>query len=631
MRPNRSLVLLHDLDDLACVEAGSPEVLSGDVLAFDTDIHLILQDRGIPHLTPWDIVQRDELPRLKDYEGAVWRHWTEHAVLEFGGLDLLKMAEYRHVSALARLVWPAYALRRALDHLRPAKVVTFDEPPAHGLDQPPEYRKMPLLFGVFRGLAEQIGIPAQVLSRGVVPGTTGFEDQVARRNRRVYPPVDAEGALNGRPFVLFQANRTDLLRQLPLIRELRAQTQCEAVQLYKEADDELVSEVAREGHIVWHESQVARADPIPDIARISRAARRAFDVAGRTAPDELRVLFDNPHVASHFDFLFGEYAGKMAEHVRAWKQFFVRCRPEAFVGNYHAPIYDVAAALGIACLGLSHGLMMIGQPRWFSSLPARSFIGAFSELHRDKLIDAGVARDRIRITGDPQSESTLAEIRRHGSGARPAPGLRERYGIAAERRIVLLCTGSFGMPSKTTHLPLMDWADGVRCMWDLAPVIRRHGDWAFFVKCHPRFDYPALYAAVNRTLPADRRLIVLPDEPLSAIVSDADAVCVWCTITSALVEASLAARPVMQFARNLIWYDAAEWGCEAWPHFYDIDGLETELTSLFSDPGHYENRVRQSRQALRRFLGETTDTSISRCLRTLGELMSSGATATMDA
>jgi hypothetical protein len=623
MNPNRSLVVLHDADDLACVEVGLPDALSGDVLAFDTDIHLILQDRGIAHLTPWDIVRRDELPQLKAFEGAVWSHWTQHGVLEFEGFNLLAMAEYRHISAFARLVWPAYALRRALEHLKPSVVVTFDEPPSHGLDQPVEYRKIPLLFGIFRGLAEAAGVPVRLLSRSVRPNSVGFEDQVAKRNRRTYPPVDAAKILGGQVFVLLQANRTDLLRQVPLIHELRERMGCQVVQLFKEADDELVADVARQGHFVWHESQVARADPAPDIAPIAHSARAAFDAAGRGAPAELHVLFNNPHVASHFDFLYGEYASKMAEHVRAWTLFFSQCRPRAFVANYHAPIYDVAAGLGIPCLGLSHALMMVGQPRWFSSLPLRSFIGAFSEMHRDRLVEAGVSPDRIRITGDPQSDRILTEIRERRTNPSAAPSLRTRYRIAPDRHIVLLCTGSFGMPSKTTMHPLMDWADGVRCFRDLAPVVRRHGEWAFFVKRHPRFDYPALYASVNQALPPDRQIIVLPDEPLSSLVVDADAVCVWCTVTSALVEASLADKPVMQFARALVWYDPDEWGCREWPFFWDIDALEAEWVALFTNPAHYEARVCQARQAVSHYLVGDGGSTVPRCVDTLLDITSS--------
>lgn len=620
MPSGRSLLILHDADDLACAEAACTEALSGDVLAFDTDIHLILSDRGIDHLTPWDIVGRDELSALQSYESDIWRHWAAHARIEFDGLNLLDIAKYRHISALARLAWAGYALRRALDHLRPGIVYTFDEPPAHGLDQPVDYRKMPLLFGVFRRLAEVAGIPVYLLSRDAVPGVAGFEDQIAKLGERVYPRVDPVAAIGDRPFVLFQANRTDLLRQLPLIRAIRSRTDCQAVQLYKDAEDDVVRRVAEDGHPIWHESQVARADPPPEIDDLAGRALEAFMAAGRSLTGGLGVVFDNPYVAPHFQFLFGEYARKMAQHVRAWKGFFARCRPAAFVANSHAPIYDVAAAVGIPCLGISHALMMIGQPRWFDSLPEPSLIGAFSELHRDKLIEAGVSPGRIRITGDPHSDRIVDQTRDNGTDS--SRSLRRRYGIAADRRIMLICTGSFGMPSKLTHLPFIDWAEGVRSMRDLGELARRRGEWAFLIKCHPRFDYPSLYADVNRTLPADRRFIVLPNEPLVPLAEAADAVCVWSTVTSALIETSLLSKPVMQFARNLVWYDAKAWGAETWPHFHDIAEFEAELDRLLSDPRHWAMRVDQTRDALHRFLGDTAHTTVDRCMCVLEEFIS---------
>lgn len=617
----RSLVLLHDADDLACVDALCPEALRGDVLAYDPDIHLVLQNRGVEHVTPWDLVNREEFPALKALESAIWSHWTQHARLEFEGVNLLDIARYRHISALARLTWAAYVLRRALECIRPDQIITFEESGAHGLDQPVTYRKMPLLSGVFRWLAERAGMNVRLLRRDAVPGVAPFEDQIAKLGRRKYPFADPEAAIDGQPFVLFQANRTDLLRQLPLIQAIRRKTHCQAVQLYKEADDDLVRQVAEHGHFVWHEFQVARPDGTPDISGMSQRAREAFEAAGRGACDELRVVFDNPYVASHFEFLFGQYAHKMAEHVVAWRRFFERCRPAACVANSHAPIYDVAASLGIPCLGLSHALMMIGQPEWFASLPERSFIGAFSELHRDKLVQAGVSPHRIRITGDPYSDGLLDEIRRSRDKGIRGLDLRARYGIDRKRRIVLICTGSLGMPSKLPHVPIIDWADGVRCANELGRIAQRRGEWAFLVKCHPRFDHPDLYARVNRTLTADRRLKILADEPLLDAAVESDAICIWCTLTSALIETSLLDRPVMQFARNLVWYDEQQWGTEAWPHFHDINAFEAELEKLFTDPQHYAGRVRQTRAAVHRYLGGTAGHAVDRCMDVLEEFL----------
>ncbi len=613
MPPTSSLLALLDVDDLACAEAVAPEALAGHVLALDTDIHLTLQEREIEHRTPWDIVARDERAAMEAMEAAVRAHWSRHGRIDFEGINLLAMAAFRHVSALARLTWAAYLLRRAVEELSPSAVVTFDEPSSHGLDQPADNTKMPLLFGVLRGIAERAGIPVRLISRDAISGP-GFEDQVAARNRTAYAPVDVEGALGGEPFVLFQANGEDLLRQLPLIARLRRDLRCQAVQLYKDASPEIVDRIREAGHHAWHESQVTQWRPVPEASPIARGAYEAFLDAGRKAPDDLRVLFDNPHVRSHFDFLFGEYAAKMAEHVRAWRSFFARSRPAAFVANYHAPIYDVAAAEGIPCLGLPHGLMMVGHTSWFQSLPARSAIGAISERHRQTLIDYGIEANRIVVTGDPWGDRLLEESLQRAKGTTPRVDLRAEYGLPQDRRIILLCTCKVGIPAKLSHLPYVDWADGVRCTQALADLARRRGDWAIFIKPHPRWDLHGLYRQINRALPPDRRLIVLPPQPLGPLVEAADVTCCWCAISSALVEASLVGRPVMMFAQNLIWYDPTVWATDGWFHANTLEEFQAELDRLFKDPQHYAARVRQTQDAARAFLGDTSNASVNRCL-----------------
>lgn len=612
--PRSTLLALLDSDDLACIEALCPDALTGHVLAFDADIHLELTERGLPHLTPWDIIAPDERPRMQAYEAAVWQHWARHGRINFEGINLLGMAAFRHVGALARLTWIAYALRRAIEHLGPETIVAFDEGPCHGLDQPADYAKMPLLFGVLRGLAEQAGLPVRLVSRQDAGADAGFEDQIAKRSEITHPPVDVEAELGDRPVAIFHANGDDLLRQLHLIRKVRSELGCQAVQLYKDAAEPTLARIRDEGHPVWHESQVTRWRAVEEIGSIARESFEAFQAASRSADDDLRVIFDNPHVRCHFEFLFGEYAAKMAQHVRAWRSFFARCKPAGFVANYHAPILDVAVAEDIPALCLPHGLMMYGHVTWFAGLPERATIGAFSERHRATLIGHDLDPQRIIVTGDPYGDQLLADARRRETDDDPARDLRERYDIAPNRRIVLVCTTKGGMPSKLTHLPYVDWADGVRCTRELADLARRRGEWQFVIKPHPRWDLYDLYARLNRDLPADRQLIVLDKQPLAPAVQASDAVCCWCVITSALIEASLHDRPVMMLSRNLIWYDRELWATEAWPHVSSLDEFEAALDRLFSDTAHYAQRVEQTTRAAREFLGGAQTSAADSCL-----------------
>lgn len=615
-----TLIVLHDVEDLVDAERSAPQSLHGDVIAFETNVHLALLDRGIEHRTPWDVIGRDELAALQQYERRVLDHWHTHAHLDFEGVDLVQMAGYRHLSALARLCWAAYAARRFIAELRPERVWAFEETPAHGLDQPIHHRGMPLLSGLVRGAAAMADIPVDLVPRK----GPGFEDWTAAHRNVRAQPIDVGNVLDGRPVAVFQANRTDLLRQLPLIGALRDRLGCQVVQLYKDADRDIVRQVVAAGHHVWHESQVVRPVDASYVEPAAARARRRVAAISREQSDELRLIFDNPHAASHFDFLFSDYARRMAGHVLQWRDFFARCRPAAFVCNYHAPIYDVAADLGIPCLGLSHALMMIGQPQWYASLPRRSLIGAFTDLHRQRLIEHGIAADRIRITGDPWSDEARNQIRK--ADATPAEALRTRLGVAPERKVILLCTGSFGMPAKNTTIPTMDWAEGVRSMLHLGKLARRRPDLAFVVKPHPRFDYPALYARVNRELPRDRRLIV-SDTPLPELGHCADVICMWNTASSVIVEASLLDRPVLLFSRCLVWCDLAAWAINAWPRVETIEQFEAEIDLLLGAPEHRAARIAESKLALRRFVDGNHGDSTARCLDVLDEMIASSAVA----
>jgi hypothetical protein len=618
--PKRSFTLLLDVDDLAGVRAHREDALGGDVLTFDPDLHVGLQSEGVRHLTPWDIVGREEIGGLREMEAAVWGFWRAHGRAAFEGIDLLRIAEYRHMVCFSRLTWAAYVIGRVLETLRPGEVVTFEEKAGHGLDQPAEYRKMPLLFALVRGMAEQAGIPVTVLRRSDVGGTGGFEDQVAKAERADLERVDVREVLGDGPYVLFNASGGDLIRQLPLIAGIRRELGLDVVQLYKSADERTLRAVRQAGHYVWHESQVTGDTGALDVDELGDRARGALANAGRDAPAALRGIFDNPHMGMHFDFVFGEYLRKMAEHVRKWRGVFEECRPAMLVGNYHAPILDVARDERIPCLGLPHGLLMIGNERWFSSLPAIR-IGAISELHRDRLVEAGVSERRIRVTGDPWLDPLVRRGPGRSGNYRDLVALRDRLAIDPERRVILIGTGNLGMPAKTTDLPYVDWAGAIRDFEALGELAGRRADWKFVLKCHPRFDHPAVYERVNARLPADRRITVLFDEPLELLAAMSDAVVFHNVMTSAMIETSLRDRPVMLLSGSMVWYSAKTWATQGWRHVASVESLEDELSAIFKDGRLYQQRVEETRAAVRHYYGGDPVPAVPRCLGVVREMM----------
>ena len=620
------MTVLLDEDDLACAAAGLPEALDGELLAFDPDLHVVLKQRGLPHATPWDFVGADDGPALRGLERDVWRFWQEHAHATYRGFDLLRMAPFRHMEVFSRLAWAAYVLERALQRLRPAEVVVFEERCGHGLSQPPENRKYPVLFALLRGLAEQAGARTRVLSRRAIVCVGGFKDLAAAGSEPAdLPPAIVDRDLGDRPYVLFYGNHVDLAHQLPLIRALRERNNCAVAQLYKAADEPTLRSMHQAGHVVWHESQVAEGAPLTEDRPWQHAARAAFDAARSTSPPALRSIFSNPHLDIHFDFIFGAYLRKLAWHVDVWTRFFSAHRPALLVLSDRVPLGEVAAQLGIQCLTLSHGLL-IGEGRWTRSLLPR--IGALSESHRSSLLEAGMPAGDVCVTGSPALDRLAVSLpRASGDGGQANVRVRQRLGIAADRHVVLCCTCDLGTLSKLGGLPRVNWARAVQCVEELGALAARRPEWTFLFKCHPRFDHPRLYEQLRSGSPAAGDVRVVVDAPIDALASAADAVVLPNGLSSTLIEASFWRTPVVVLTPSLLWYDARSWGTERWCHLGSLRALEAELEQMFADPRRRERRCDQTRAALRHYLGRAPTRSVPRCLRLVDAALASAAAA----
>lgn len=397
----KRLTFLLDRDDLACVEALSPEALSGTVVAFDADLHAHLLDRQIKHITPWDLLGAQDRRELVCFEKQLWDFWDQHAHAFYSGIDCLGMVRYRHMRWVTRLAWVAFVVGRALDRLDCDEVFTFQPDTGHGLDQPPDNKKMPLLYAVVRGMAQQASCVVRLI--GGVDQLHGpvFKDRVAEAKQPDLPPVAPESVLGGGSYVLFVGNGGELIRQLPVIRALTQRGGFMVIQLYKTADAQTLERLAAEGHTVWHETQVVDMALVNEDDGWITQSRQGFDRVCQTVAPGLRGVFDNPYLRSHFDFIFGPYLAKMAGHVRAWQGFLGQWRPRVVVSNYPTPILDVAGSMGIPGLVLPHGLLVQADTALYRGLPDTAVIGAVNGEHRDHLVEAGIRSDRIEVTGDP--------------------------------------------------------------------------------------------------------------------------------------------------------------------------------------------------------------------------------------
>ena len=609
----KRLTFLLDRDDLACVEAMAADALSGTVVAFDADLHAYLLDRGMKHITPWDFLGPQDRRELARFEGQLWDFWDQHAHAFYNGVDCLAMVRYRHMRWVTRLAWVAFVVGRALDRLGCDEVYTFQPDTGHGLDQPPENKKMPLLYAVVRGMAQQAGCVVRLIGEADYTHGPVFEDRVADVKQPDLPPVDPQSAFGDGSYILFVGNGGELVRQLPVIHTLTKQGGFKAIQLYKTADPKTLERLAVEGHAVWHESQVVDTALMDKDDSWMPQAREGFDRACQTAGPGLRGVFDNPYLHSHFDFIFGPYLVKMAGHVRAWQGFLGRWRPQVLVGNYATPILDVAGSMGIPGLVLPHGLLVQADGALYRGLPDTAIIGAVNDEHQDHLVEAGIGLDRIRVTGDPGEDlvNTLPQT--------PAIHLDpdQRF---EHRRKVLLLTSHSTAPATLGRLPEVNWKQATRCMEELADLSARQPQWDMVLKPHPRYDYgETFYDRINRRLPLDRRIVVV-DTPLDELVAGVDVVVVANAMTSGMIEASVGNIPVYLLDGALGWCNLGDWGLDRWPRVGTVGELEQELETIFRDTGAYHRRLEQSQEACRRYLGGGG--SVVRCVEVVKQLVS---------
>ncbi len=582
----RRLTILLDKDDFDSVSLAYPEAMEGTILAFDVDIHVELLSRNIKHLTCWDVIEESSLPDLEKFEAEVQRFWNENGSAPFGGIDCLKMAGFRHITCFTRLAWAAFVIKAALNKLQPDEVIAFDEPKGHGLEQPPGYTKMPLLFALLRGMAEQAGITVHLLSRSTTSAFPSFVDQVAVDANMALPSLDPGEVIGDKPYILFTASGSGLTRQIPLLVVIGGQTEFTALQMYKSADTSTLQQLADRGFTAYHEFQLtSHIEQQMDKTWLA-AIRQDFDEKRCNCHSNISCIFDNPYMNIHFDFIYDIYIPRMVQHIQTWQGLFNSHRPSLIVANYHGPVIDVAASLNIPTIVFPHGVMIIGETRFYTSLPESTHIGALSEKHKGKLVSAGIAASRITVTGDPACQCIEQQ---------QSPGGRQ------SRNKILICTCITGLPSTTGYLPQANWAKAAADFQSLASLAARKPEWRFTIRCHPRWDHYRLYEYVNEQLDDNPKIQVVTNSSLEEAVQDADIVVIPNVKSSALIEASFFSKPVIFLDSAMCWYDHLTWATECWPKAGSVEELELIIEEAFDNPARYDALLTQTMQARANF------------------------------
>ncbi len=582
-----TLTILQDRAELDWLTLHQPERLAQAILTFDLELHLVLNDRGIEHLTPWEVFGTRDRNRMKQIESDLHHFWREHATVPHRGIDILKIASHRHTSALSRMVWVGCVVENSIEYHKPNRVLFFDCEGAHGLEQPPECRRLPLLPAIVRAVASQRNVEIEGLS---FPERikSAFDDVASRQAQPNDLPDRNLAELDGKPFVLLTGSGQDLLKQLPVIRKIEASGEYRAVQVYRFADEETLRQLRANGHTAIHDSQLNLPDAIGIDKATLQERQHAFDSAVTHTPQDCARWIPTSHV----DFVFGEYAQKLSVQIDRWQVFFDRHKPGAFVGNYPDVAMEVAHQRSVRCLMLPHGGLSVGVASWYRSMPTVT-LGVEGTAHATQLNTYGIEEDRIDVVDSFDIDETKVphyDTPRNGS---------DRFNI-------LLVTSRLADHSHDAELPGLNWKAAIDSLRSLITLASDRTNWHVTIKTHPRYDHPDLYDVINESLPPDRSFNIVTDQSVAACATRADVVVIPNVTSSAILNAARMGKPVVLLRDPKAIYqpNPRDSLLSNWPRVTDVSELIAHLELLASDEVAYESARQQTHQAYTDFFGQ---------------------------
>lgn len=588
----RMLTFLQDPTELDWVMHHRAGALDHPIVTFDLELHCELTDRGIDHQTPWDIIKPDDRAVLERIEQSAQRFWQDHAAVWHRDVNLLAIAAHRHVSALSRMVWAGFVVERAIAQQSPDRIFLFDFANAHGLQQPPDCRRLPLLFGIVESIAHGLNLPIERMSEGA---QQFFEDNASTQAHRSDLPAVDDARWGDEPFVLLTGSGHDLDQQLPIIRRIEATDNLRAIQVYRHADAPTLNRLKANGHLVVHDSQLP-FQPMTGIESASAKGRQNFARALASLDDRSAYGFARWIPESHLEFVFGEYAGKLASHVDRWHAFFDRHRPIAFVGHYPDTAMELAHRRGIRTLLLPHGGLSIGDAPWYRSLP-KVTLGVEGERHAEHLQSLGIESDRIIPieSGDPVMPSV--------------PGIdTKRRNI--DRFELLLVTSRLADHAHDAELPGLNWNAAIRSLEEIFNFAGRHKDWHFTVKPHPRYDHTELYRHLLESLPSAERFRIETVRSLAECADGADVI-VFANVTSTgILESARSGKPVilLRDSTAVLHRNPRDELLSEWPRVSSASELESYLERLATDESAHKSAATQTARALENFFGRRPET-----------------------
>ncbi|MEZ6082503.1 MAG: hypothetical protein R3E58_00760 [Phycisphaerae bacterium] len=580
------LTFLQDPHELEWVMHHRVEALGHPIVTFDLELHCELAERGIDHLTPWDLVGPDDRAVLEQIEQSVQAFWRDHAVVWHRGVNLLAIAAHRHVSALSRMIWVGFTVERAIAERKPDRILLFECANAHGLEQPSDHRRLPLLFGIVESIARDLNVQIERLAE---ESTRRFVDHASTQAHQVDLPMVDDSSWGDHPFVLLSGSGHDLERQLPVIQRIESAGALRAIQVYRHADDTTLDRLKANGHLVVHDSQLRHSSAV-DVKDASRRGLREFNAALASVKKQSTCSFARSIPQSHLDFVFGPYAEKLASHVQRWSEFLDRHRPAAFIGHYPDAAMELAHRRNIPTLLLPHGGLSIGDAPWYRSMP-KVTMGVEGKAHVEQLRVLGIDQDRIEVLDLGAAQT----VPRDGTTRNPSDPFN-----------LLLVTSRLADHAHDAELPGLNWKAAIRSLEDVFNIAQIRPNWRFTIKTHPRYDHIELYHRMNRTLPEGKRFAIESRKTLADCLASAD-VTVFANVTStAILEASRSGKPVILLRERsvLSHRNPRDKLLTGWPTVSSVGELTNRLDELASDVQAYTAAANETANALANFYGQ---------------------------
>jgi hypothetical protein len=603
----RTLTFVQEEIDLEALRRIRPDALQGDLVCFDPALHHVLLKKGLNHHVTSDFVTETERDRLYGLFDCLWRSWTHFLdpPLTYGGLDPFKLAPARHLCSFRRIAYSVLAIRRAMEELRPAQMIGFIENDVHGLEQPMgANRRMPLVQGLAQFEAHDRGIPYAGLDRRGVPGYVPWADMKATPAITTSPlPRRPFRRAAGKPFVLAAGNGRELIQQWPVVDELRRSGGAQVLHLALVMDPRTREELNRRGHVFHELADVDVPSPPIPFESIAREAALRRQRARGNLPSDARVLFDNPFIQSHFDFLLGPYLQRILVQIERWTRLLDVWRPDLVLVNWDLPAAGIARARGIPVLAMLHSMISPIDPVYLHW--ARSHLAVLTAGQVLRAVADGTPAHCVRATGHPDSDALFrAADESPAERDRRRTGLCRHLAIDPNRRLILLLPCYIeSITSCMAWFPNTDMRRAIESWKRIVHMADRHPDWQLVVKGHPRADHLHVYRDIfGATIHGN---VAVPDDMTLAEVAPACDVAVVCNATtSAQLETCFWKIPVVLLDDARCWLNPhARDEFSTWPRVASVADLERWLLQTGSDRDFWRQQQEATLRACDAFTG----------------------------